>query len=101
MKAKTKKVKYTDEPLGKPRVVNDFLPPPEDLVFKEENIKVTVEAHVKKPSETVSAAAAIFAGVYNNTANARIGDNATVDVTGLLTVKANSKIPNQIISQTQ
>ena len=42
MKAKTKKVKYTDEPLGKPRVVNDFLPPPEDLVFKEENIKVTI-----------------------------------------------------------
>ena len=37
-----RKIKYTDEPLGKVRVVNDFLPPPEDLVFKEENIKVTM-----------------------------------------------------------
>ncbi|MCH8010736.1 MAG: BrnA antitoxin family protein [Candidatus Marinimicrobia bacterium] len=37
-----KKIKYTDEPLGSLRVVDDFLPPPEELVFKEENIKVTM-----------------------------------------------------------
>ena len=36
------KIKYTDEPLGNLRVVDDFLPPPEDLVFKEENVKVTI-----------------------------------------------------------
>lgn len=36
------KVKYTDEPLGELRVVEDFLPPPEHLVFKEDNIKVTM-----------------------------------------------------------
>ena len=42
MKAKTKKIKYTDEPLGELRVVDDFLPAPEDLVFKEENVKVTI-----------------------------------------------------------
>jgi hypothetical protein len=42
MKAKTKKIKYTDEPLGKLRIVDDFLPSPEDLVFKEENVKVTI-----------------------------------------------------------
>ena len=42
MKAKTKKVKYTDEPLGKLRVVDDFLPAPENLVFKEENVKITI-----------------------------------------------------------
>ena len=42
MKAKTKEVKYTDEPLGKLRVVDDFLPAPENLVFKEENVKVTI-----------------------------------------------------------
>ncbi|MGH9806482.1 MAG: CopG family transcriptional regulator [Terriglobia bacterium] len=36
------KIKYTDEPLGKLRVVPDFLPPPEDLVFREEGIKVTL-----------------------------------------------------------
>ena len=33
---------YTDEPLGDVRVVDDFLPGPEDLVFKEENVKVTL-----------------------------------------------------------
>src|SRR5206468_9772602 len=36
------KIKYTDEPLGKPKVVPDFLPAPEDLVFREEGIKVTL-----------------------------------------------------------
>jgi len=41
MKAKTK-IKYTDEPLGKFRIVDDFLPPPEDLLFKQENIKITI-----------------------------------------------------------
>ena len=42
MKAKTKKIKYTDEPLGKLKIVEDFLPAPEDLVFKEESVKVTI-----------------------------------------------------------
>jgi predicted DNA binding CopG/RHH family protein len=37
-----KKIKYTDEPLGKLRVVRDFLPPPEELAFKEEGVKVTM-----------------------------------------------------------
>jgi len=36
------KIKYTDEPLGEPKVVPDFLPAPEDLVFKEEGVKVTL-----------------------------------------------------------
>ena len=36
------KIKYTDEPLGKLKVIDDFLPPPEGLVFKEENVKVTI-----------------------------------------------------------
>ena len=36
------KIKYTDEPMGELRVIKDFLPPPEQLVLKEENIKVTI-----------------------------------------------------------
>jgi hypothetical protein len=36
------KIKYTDEPLGKSRVVPDFLPAPEDLVFREDGVKVTL-----------------------------------------------------------
>ena len=37
-----KKTKYTNEPMGKLKVVSDFLPSPEDLVFNEENVKVTI-----------------------------------------------------------
>lgn len=36
------RTKYTDEPLGRLRVVPDFLPPPEDLVFREDGVKVTI-----------------------------------------------------------
>lgn len=33
---------YTDEPLGDIQVVDDFLPQPEELVYKEDNVKVTL-----------------------------------------------------------
>lgn len=33
---------YTDEPLGDVRVIDDYLPSLEDLVFKEDNVKVTL-----------------------------------------------------------
>ena len=36
------KIKYTEEPMGKPMVVKDFLPSPGQLVLKEENVKVTI-----------------------------------------------------------
>jgi predicted DNA binding CopG/RHH family protein len=39
MKTKTK---YTNEPMGKLKVVDDFLPPPDQLVLKEESVKVTI-----------------------------------------------------------
>ena len=37
-----KRIEYTDEPLGEIRIVDDFLPSPEHLVFKEDNVKVTI-----------------------------------------------------------
>jgi len=37
-----KKTKYTNENLGKLEVVGDFLPKPEELVLKENNVKVTL-----------------------------------------------------------
>ena len=37
-----KKIKYTDEPMGKVKVVSDFLPTPEELVLKDETVKVTI-----------------------------------------------------------
>jgi len=42
------KIKYTDEPMGELRVVRDFLPPPDQLVLKEENVKITIS--LKKSS---------------------------------------------------
>jgi predicted DNA binding CopG/RHH family protein len=39
---KRRKVKYADEPIGKIKIVNDFLPKPKDLVLKEETTKVTI-----------------------------------------------------------
>ena len=35
-------IRYADEPLGKLKIVPDFLPAPEDLVFREEGVKVTL-----------------------------------------------------------
>ena len=37
-----KKIKYGNEKIGKVEVVKDFLPKPEDLIFKENTIKVTL-----------------------------------------------------------
>jgi hypothetical protein len=34
--------KYTNEPLGRLTVVEDFLPPPDQLVLKEDGVKVTI-----------------------------------------------------------
>jgi len=36
------KIKYTNEPLGDVKVIRDFLPPPEQLAFREEGVKVTL-----------------------------------------------------------
>ena len=35
------KIKYTNEPLGEPKVMKDFLPSPAELAFNEEAVKVT------------------------------------------------------------
>jgi predicted DNA binding CopG/RHH family protein len=37
-----KRISYTDEPMGDVRIVKDFLPAPDKLVLKEENVKVTI-----------------------------------------------------------
>jgi predicted DNA binding CopG/RHH family protein len=37
-----RKTKYTNEPLGKLRVIADFLPPPSELAFREVGVKVTI-----------------------------------------------------------
>jgi len=37
-----KKIRYTDEPIGKIAITTDFLPAPKDLVFKDETVKITL-----------------------------------------------------------
>lgn len=44
------KIKYTEEPMGELRIVKDFLPSPDKLVLKEDNVKVTLS--LKKTSIT-------------------------------------------------
>jgi hypothetical protein len=51
------KIRYTNEPLGKLRVIPDFLPPPGELAFREEGVKVTI-ALSKKSVEFFKAEAA-------------------------------------------
>ncbi len=38
----TTKIKYTDESIGDPKVVADFLPASEDLAFRDEGVKITL-----------------------------------------------------------
>lgn len=42
------KMKYTEEPMGELKVIKDFLPRPDQLVLKEENVKITIS--LKKAS---------------------------------------------------
>jgi predicted DNA binding CopG/RHH family protein len=37
-----KKIKYTDEKIGKIKIIEDFLPKPEELLLKEKNVKITL-----------------------------------------------------------
>jgi len=38
----TGRIRYTNEPIGAVRVVRDFLPPPEELAFRDDAVKVTI-----------------------------------------------------------
>lgn len=38
-----REIKYTNEPMGKVRVVKDFLPSPDQLAFKENGQRVTLK----------------------------------------------------------
>ena len=40
---KKRKVIYTDEPMGEVRIIENFLPPPEHMIFKKDDtVKVTL-----------------------------------------------------------
>ena len=37
-----KQIQYSDEPLGEIQIISDFLPSPNELALKEENVKITI-----------------------------------------------------------
>lgn len=37
-----KKIAYTNEPIGEPRVIRDFLPSPAELAFRDKDVKITI-----------------------------------------------------------
>jgi predicted DNA binding CopG/RHH family protein len=39
---KKRKIEYTNEPIGKVKIVRDFLPSPKELILKEETVKITL-----------------------------------------------------------
>ena len=41
------KTRYTDEPMTIGPIIRNFLPPPEQLIFKEDAIKVTITLSAK------------------------------------------------------
>ncbi len=36
------KIKYANEPMEKLKIIKDFLPPPDQLVLKEDKVKITI-----------------------------------------------------------
>jgi len=47
MKKIKKTKRYTNESIGKIKIVTDFLPSPEELVMKEETVKITLALNKK------------------------------------------------------
>jgi predicted DNA binding CopG/RHH family protein len=35
-------IKYANEPMGELKIIKDFLPPPDQLVLKEDKVKITI-----------------------------------------------------------
>lgn len=52
-----RKIAYTNEPIGEPRVIRDFLPSPAELAFRDEDVKITITLS-KKSVEFFKAEAA-------------------------------------------
>ena len=38
----TGKIRYVDEPIGDIEIIEDFLPSPDELAFRDETVKVTI-----------------------------------------------------------
>lgn len=52
----SEKIRYTNEPIGTPKVIRDFLPSPEELAFRDEDVKITITLSKKSVDFFKSAA---------------------------------------------
>ena len=43
----SKKIKYSDEPIGELNLIPDFMPSPEELTLKKKNTKITISLSVE------------------------------------------------------
>lgn len=50
------KIKYTNEPMGDPKVIQDFLPTPQELALRDEDVKITITLSKKSVEFFKSAA---------------------------------------------
>ena len=46
----SEQIQYSDEPLGEFKIIPDFLPPPDQLVLKEERVKITISLNKESVS---------------------------------------------------
>lgn len=53
----SEKIRYTNESIGHPKVIRDLLPSPEELAFRDEDVKITITLS-KKSVQFFKAAAA-------------------------------------------
>lgn len=51
------KIRYTEKFIGDPKVIRDFLPAPEELAFRDEDVKITITLSKKSVDFFKSAAA--------------------------------------------
>lgn len=92
--------KYTDEALGRLEVVDDFLPPPEQLVLKEDGVKVTISLS-KKSVDFFKAHAARSKVPYQRMIRSLLDAYADRHAGRPLTTRSNGRRPRQEAGDTR
>lgn len=92
--------KYTDEPLGRLEVVDDFLPPPDQLVLKEDGVKVTISLS-KRSVEFFKAHAARSKVPYQRMIRSLLDTYADRHAGRPLTIRSTGRRSRQEASETR
>lgn len=92
--------KYTNEPLGRLEVVGDFLPPPDQLVLKEDGVKVT-NSLSKRSVEFFKAHAARSKMPYQRMIRSFLATYADRHAGRPLTTRSTGRRSRQVTSETR